>query len=312
VKTIKLTLDPTKEDVNWKLLKNVMGRCKRLERVTTGWEGCQTSEATAKLFEAIGAGAASIKHLEVPVPIARLPPISKLLVTTTQLETLVFKPVDVDHKVKLKFRLREVVWMSRLPQRALGIYLSASTLTLIKISCHIAYENPPSLDIFPNLSTLRLVLGPFNLPESKRSNDLSEQQCSDAIKLILRSTHSLPLRSLAVITRHAETAETLRHYAILDSLPPALSELTTNPHLLCDNNIRLLFSTNNTSRYPSLRSLKIVPSFLTTSLEDSEHEWMKASLQAVAKAFGSKELSIAIRLGAKLGERFLDEEACSL
>lgn len=212
VRSIHIPLHSYREGLKWASLTSLVRRCKRSEKLSTGWEESEGFQVGAvKLLEAISSESTSIKHLVVPNIPLRLHPLSTCFNILKELDTLVFLPKQVYRNFPLESSLRRVVLIGRLHSDALDIVFSSSTGTLTTLSCHVHYRYPALLDIFPNLTTLRLILGPFYVQSSKHGPDPPKEQSVKSIRAILLSTHSLPLRSLALLAKRASTQTTFRN-----------------------------------------------------------------------------------------------------
>lgn len=208
-----------------------------------------------------------------------LPATIQLVKSLRNLDTLVFEPVSTSSQIISLLNLRKVVWQSRLLHRALGIYLSSSRHTLTSMSFQFEYAEPPMLDIFPNLSTLRLTLGSRSAKPPSKLPPVSTEDCAQAIRAVLLSTHSLPLRYLTISTTLSGTARALANYSILASLPGTILSFSTVPQLLgCLNLPSLLPDSNDTHPYPCLRRLTIIPATSASLVKD---DWGTKILDAL-------------------------------
>lgn len=309
VRSVAIDLKLGSGDIDWIIFRSVLRQCRRLEKLSTGrvpWDGNDDEEV--KLFDIIQKEAPSIKHLEVRNIDIPLP--STLLITRNlrQLELLAIYSLETSEQIRLKFKLRQVVWTSHLSHSALKISLIPSSSTILThLSCNLDYEDPPMLGSFSNLSTLRLVLDTFNLTHWLNGipSPLPAGTCVDALRATLLTTHSLTLKRLTICTIHSETAEILGDYSILEYLPTSIVTLSTIPQLLGILNLpSLLAIGNEVSTCTRLRRLTIVPALFTDSVPGREYEYIEKIGRRVSQMLGSKGVDIVVELGAKVGDCF--------
>jgi len=317
VKSIKITWEVNVIDIELILLAISLKGCTGLERLSTGWNEWKGSKADrARLFEIVSEDAASVKHLEIgniDLPIQTTLELARSL---RRLDTLVFRPIDIDKRLPPQFRLRQVVWVTRLSDLALKLYLlpsSSDSLTIL--SCLFDYRDPPMLDSFPNLSTLRLILDIFHTLDtsSNTSKHLLYEGCLNAIRTTLVSTHSLAVKHLTISTMLPETAESVTDYCMLDYLPPTIVSFTAVPQLFSILNLPSLVQSSTTAgipSYPDLRRLTITPPLFTRVVDGETYKFMETTLRRVSKVLASKGVGVIVDLGAKLGEHFGWVEAC--
>jgi len=208
------------------------------------------------------------------------------------------------------------VWASRMPDVALKLYLIPSSSDILtKLSCSFDYEDPPMLDSFPNLSTLRLILGGFRTIENSKnaSARIPDQDCLDAVRATLLSTHSLPVKHLTVSTKLFVTAESIADHCMLDYLPPTIVSFSGVPQffgILILPSLVQLSTTAGTRSYPDLRRLTITPPLFTHVVDGDTHKLMETTLRRVSKVLASNGVDVIVDLGAKLGEDFGWIKAC--
>jgi len=306
VRSITITLAINGGDIDWILLRSVLRQCTMLENLSTGWDVWEGRELDVeKLCEVISKEATAIRRLKIPNVKLLLPSARLLSQTLHQLESLVFKPAVLSDDILPKFNLRQVAWINKLPYRALKTYLPSSSHSLTNLSFMVDYNDPPMLDMFPNLSTLRLALGKFDaVRPDHTSQSRHEENCIEAVRSILLSSHSLSISHLVLSTKHLETAQTLAEFSLVDSLPHSIVILAVVPQLLGIVNLPGLLPTDQLNPYPALRQLILIPPLFTDLVSERTHELMQTTLRQVARVFQRRRTELTVELGVKLGERY--------
>ena len=315
VRSIKITLKADAGDMDCIVFRSLLRRCKGLERVSTGWEEWKAPEAIgAQVIEAISKEAKSIKYLEIPSISLRLPPTLHIVNVLKELKSIVFKPTSLSPELVPVFGLQQVAWMSGFNRSALRRYLTSSYHTLTTLSCYIEYKDPPMFDVFPNLSTLRLLIGDFRTDQPTTTlKAMVETSRVEAVRSVLLSTHSISVKHLTIATKSSETARTLADYSILEALPTTLVTLAVVPQLLGILNLPALLPLDQIKPYPSsLRRLTIIPPSFMNSLSTESHELMKTVSRQVSKLLQNREVDLSVELGANFGDRYGVEQMCGL
>lgn len=275
-----------------------MRRLTGLQKISTEWNGWNKKETDIRdLSAAIEVEASSIKHLEIPNIGLVYPQSSFIISKMDELKTLAIMPFGVHTGATPRFKLNRVFFRSPVSQDSLTFWLSSSQDTLTSLSLVMNYPNPVKVDMFPNLSTLNLILSDRRLLAISSASPFGV--FISATEDVLKSARSLPIKTLSLTLDSVELAKALSARSILSSLPLTLLSLGTVPQLLTDVDLASLFPKNRSSPCPSLKRLSILPPTFYHVIGIDEYDDLVVTFKRLSEMFRKNGIQVQVDVGVE-------------